>query len=291
MLILTRKRHQSIVIGDDIVIEILEVSKGQIRVGIAAPDDVRVLRGELPRIEPDDSRDHEAEVADYESYGPASIESGGDSRSSAFHSGNAGHSGETRRRKRVRPGLDAQESHRALLEDPSSSVASETWYRLRQLRSRLANGRARGATTTREVTSTADDRRSKSIDPRSKATSEVDLHPQRPLQSWLSERRSGSPTSTRVSETDCGYRVSGAGNGRRIPDAYSRVERLNEYRGEWLNRQPVWFDTAQFGPLETKTRDEATAWLEAIHEDAYDDHPIHARLSDDSEVDWMCWNE
>lgn len=285
MLILTRKRHQSIVIGDDIVIEILEVSKGQIRVGIAAPDDVRVLRGELPRIEPDDSRDHEAEVADYESYGPASIESGGDSRSSAFHSG------ETRRRKRVRPGLDAQESHRALLQDPSSSVASETWYRLRQLRSRLANGRARGATTTREVTSTADDRRSKSIDPRSEATSEVDLHPQRPLQSWLSERRSGSPTSTRVSEKDCGYRVSGAGNGRRIPDAYSRVERLNEYRGEWLNRQPVWFDTAQFGPLETKTRDEATAWLEAIHEDAYDDHPIHARLSDDSEVDWMCWNE
>lgn len=291
MLILTRKRHQSIVIGDDIVIEILEVSKGQIRVGIAAPDDVRVLRGELPRIEPDDRRYHEAEVAEYESYAPASIESGGDSRSSDFHSGTTGHSVETRRRKRVRPGLDAQESHRALSQDPSSSVASETWYRLRQLRSQLANGRARGATTTREMISTGDDRLSESSDPRSEATSEVDLHPQRPLQFWLSERRSGSPTSTRVSETDCGYQVSGAGSGRRIPDAYSRVERLNEYRGEWLNRQPVWFDTAQFGPLETKTRAEATTWLEAMDEDAYDDHPIPARLSDDSEVDWLCWNE
>ena len=47
MLVLSRKSNESIVIGDQIVIEILEISNNKIRIGIAAPADVRVVRGEL----------------------------------------------------------------------------------------------------------------------------------------------------------------------------------------------------------------------------------------------------
>lgn len=47
MLILTRKKNQSLRIGDDIVVTIVEVQGDQVRLGIAAPQDVRVLRQEL----------------------------------------------------------------------------------------------------------------------------------------------------------------------------------------------------------------------------------------------------
>ncbi|MBL8890964.1 MAG: carbon storage regulator [Planctomycetaceae bacterium] len=47
MLVLSRKSNESIVIGDQIVVEILEISNNKIRIGIAAPDHIRVVRGEL----------------------------------------------------------------------------------------------------------------------------------------------------------------------------------------------------------------------------------------------------
>lgn len=47
MLVLTRRKNQSIVIGDDIVITVLEVKGDQIRLGITAPRDVQVYREEL----------------------------------------------------------------------------------------------------------------------------------------------------------------------------------------------------------------------------------------------------
>ncbi|MCD4813458.1 carbon storage regulator CsrA [bacterium] len=47
MLVLTRKRNQSLVIGNDIEIQILEVSGEQVRIGIKAPPSVRILRKEL----------------------------------------------------------------------------------------------------------------------------------------------------------------------------------------------------------------------------------------------------
>jgi carbon storage regulator len=47
MLVLTRKSSQSIVIGDDIVITILEIRGDQIRVGITAPREVPVYREEI----------------------------------------------------------------------------------------------------------------------------------------------------------------------------------------------------------------------------------------------------
>jgi carbon storage regulator CsrA len=47
MLVLTRKANQQIQIGEGIVITILQVKGNSVRVGIEAPRDVRVLRGEL----------------------------------------------------------------------------------------------------------------------------------------------------------------------------------------------------------------------------------------------------
>ncbi|TWT95103.1 carbon storage regulator CsrA [Neorhodopirellula pilleata] len=47
MLVLTRKIDEQIKIGDDITITIIKLRNNQIRIGIDAPRDVRVLRGEL----------------------------------------------------------------------------------------------------------------------------------------------------------------------------------------------------------------------------------------------------
>lgn len=50
MLVLNRKRTEQIQIGDDIVITVLEISRNRVRLGIAAPVDVPVLRTELAVI-------------------------------------------------------------------------------------------------------------------------------------------------------------------------------------------------------------------------------------------------
>lgn len=47
MLVLTRKSNQSIVIGDDVIVTVLEVRGDQIRLGITAPRDVQVHREEV----------------------------------------------------------------------------------------------------------------------------------------------------------------------------------------------------------------------------------------------------
>lgn len=47
MLVLTRKPAETIRIGDDIVIKVIKTGKGTVRIGIEAPADVRVMRGEL----------------------------------------------------------------------------------------------------------------------------------------------------------------------------------------------------------------------------------------------------
>ncbi|MEM6980300.1 MAG: carbon storage regulator [Planctomycetota bacterium] len=49
MLVLTRKLDETIVIGDNIEITVLRIRNNQIRLGIKAPRDVRVMRGELDR--------------------------------------------------------------------------------------------------------------------------------------------------------------------------------------------------------------------------------------------------
>jgi carbon storage regulator CsrA len=49
MLVLTRKLQQQIKIGAEITVTILRVKGNTVRVGIQAPRDVRVVRGELPK--------------------------------------------------------------------------------------------------------------------------------------------------------------------------------------------------------------------------------------------------
>ena len=49
MLVLTRKLQQQIKIGEGIVVTILRVKGNTVRVGVQAPRDVRVIRGELPK--------------------------------------------------------------------------------------------------------------------------------------------------------------------------------------------------------------------------------------------------
>ena len=47
MLVLSRKPGQKLQIGDDITVTVLEVHGHVLRLGIEAPRDIRVLRGEL----------------------------------------------------------------------------------------------------------------------------------------------------------------------------------------------------------------------------------------------------
>jgi carbon storage regulator len=47
MLVLTRKKDQSLVIGDDIVITVLDIQGDQIRLGVDAPKSVKIFRKEL----------------------------------------------------------------------------------------------------------------------------------------------------------------------------------------------------------------------------------------------------
>ena len=47
MLVLSRKPGEKIIIGNGITLTVSEVKGNQVRVGIDAPDDVRILRAEL----------------------------------------------------------------------------------------------------------------------------------------------------------------------------------------------------------------------------------------------------
>ena len=47
MLVLTRRVNERIVIGDNVVVTVLEVRGEQVRLGIEAPRDVKVFREEV----------------------------------------------------------------------------------------------------------------------------------------------------------------------------------------------------------------------------------------------------
>ena len=47
LLVLSRKQNQSLVIGDDIKITVLELKGNQVRLGIDAPDSIVVHREEI----------------------------------------------------------------------------------------------------------------------------------------------------------------------------------------------------------------------------------------------------
>lgn len=47
MLVLTRKIGEAIQIGDQVTVEVLEVSGGRVRLGITAPSEIGICRSEL----------------------------------------------------------------------------------------------------------------------------------------------------------------------------------------------------------------------------------------------------
>lgn len=58
MLVVTRKLNEEIVIGDNIIVTLIEVKNGKARIGITAPRDVPVDRREVREAK---DRDHQPE--------------------------------------------------------------------------------------------------------------------------------------------------------------------------------------------------------------------------------------
>ncbi len=49
MLVLTRKPRQQIMIGDNVIINVVEVQGDNVRIAIEAPRDIKIYRGEIYR--------------------------------------------------------------------------------------------------------------------------------------------------------------------------------------------------------------------------------------------------
>ena len=56
MLVLTRKPRQQIMIGDNVVINIVEVQGDNVRIAIDAPRDIKIYRGEIYRAIQEENR-------------------------------------------------------------------------------------------------------------------------------------------------------------------------------------------------------------------------------------------
>jgi carbon storage regulator len=71
MLVLTRKQSETIQIGDSITITVLRMKGKSVRIGIKAPQDMNVIRGELafelPEERIQDSEVEEAEIVETDS--------------------------------------------------------------------------------------------------------------------------------------------------------------------------------------------------------------------------------
>lgn len=51
MLVLSRKVGEKLVIGDNIVVEVIRIRGNRITLGLVAPEEVKIIRGELKREE------------------------------------------------------------------------------------------------------------------------------------------------------------------------------------------------------------------------------------------------
>ncbi|MFM8328460.1 MAG: carbon storage regulator [Pirellulaceae bacterium] len=57
MLVLARRENERIVVGDEIVITVVRLANDKVRIGIEAPDHIKVLRSELMDREEADLED------------------------------------------------------------------------------------------------------------------------------------------------------------------------------------------------------------------------------------------
>ncbi len=63
MLIITRKPGEKIMLGDDVTIEVMEISGSRVRIGIAAPRSIPVYREEIWNAVKQESADAAAAAA------------------------------------------------------------------------------------------------------------------------------------------------------------------------------------------------------------------------------------
>ncbi|HNR03620.1 MAG TPA: carbon storage regulator CsrA [Bacillota bacterium] len=56
MLVLTRKKDEAVVIGDDIEIIISEISEDKVKIAIKAPKNIKIFRKELIKAVEDENR-------------------------------------------------------------------------------------------------------------------------------------------------------------------------------------------------------------------------------------------
>ncbi|MBO4401237.1 MAG: carbon storage regulator CsrA [Selenomonadaceae bacterium] len=64
MLVLTRKPRQQIMIGDNIVVNVVEVQGENVRIAIDAPRDVKIFRGEIYRAIQEENQKAAAQLGD-----------------------------------------------------------------------------------------------------------------------------------------------------------------------------------------------------------------------------------
>jgi carbon storage regulator CsrA len=95
MLVLSRKTEEQIKIGETITITVLRVKGSTVKLGIAAPRDVRVVRGEISALPPNSATSASAASQAEDSLAPVVVEmmieaedeplerEGGDSKSGA----------------------------------------------------------------------------------------------------------------------------------------------------------------------------------------------------------------
>jgi carbon storage regulator len=58
MLVLSRREREQIKLGDSIVVTVVRLSGDRVRLGISAPPDIVVLRGELERQDTEEAGAH-----------------------------------------------------------------------------------------------------------------------------------------------------------------------------------------------------------------------------------------
>jgi len=71
MLVLARKEEESIVIGENIVVKVIAVENGGVKLGIEAPNDVKILRSELIEEVKEQNRAalHQSDAAEIDALG------------------------------------------------------------------------------------------------------------------------------------------------------------------------------------------------------------------------------
>jgi carbon storage regulator len=65
MLILSRRRDETIRIGENVLLKIVSVKDGRVRIGIDAPKDIPIARGDMKKKKPseqDENVDHAGQV-------------------------------------------------------------------------------------------------------------------------------------------------------------------------------------------------------------------------------------